>query len=69
MHIRIVTYPSGENPGFVKAALVRGFVNALIANFVPFYALVDACFIFREDRRCLHDLIAETTVVGGDPPA
>ncbi len=68
MHIRIVSYPAGENPGFVKAALVRGFVNGLIGQFVPFYAIVDACFIFREDRRCLHDLMAETTVIGGDPP-
>jgi uncharacterized RDD family membrane protein YckC len=68
MQIRIVAYPSGDKPGFVKAVVVRSFVNALIASFVPFYSIVDICFIFRDDRRCLHDLIAETTVVGGNPP-
>lgn len=31
------------------------------------YALVDICFIFREDRRCLHDLLAGTRVVQGQP--
>jgi uncharacterized RDD family membrane protein YckC len=68
MKIRIVTNPQGENPGFVKAFLLRGLVNCLIGNFVPLYGIVDVCFIFREDRRCLHDLIAETIVVGGEPP-
>ncbi|MBI3550843.1 MAG: RDD family protein [Elusimicrobia bacterium] len=39
---------------------------------LPVYALVDALFIFREDRRCLHDFLAGTRVVmtrakvGGD---
>ena len=27
------------------------------------FLFLDYCFIFREDRRCLHDLIAGTTVV------
>ena len=35
-------------------------------SLVPFYRLVDILFIFREDRRCLHDLIAGTQVVVGD---
>lgn len=61
--IRIVTHPDGQNPGFVKAFLLRSFVNAIISQIVPFYGIVDACFIFREDQRCLHDLIGETVVV------
>ena len=46
-------------------------------NLVNFVAIVDALFIFRADRRCLHDLIAGSKVVvyregrphlGGDAP-
>lgn len=66
--IRIVTFPDGQKPGFVKAFLVRSFVNGIIGQVVPFYGLVDACFIFREDNRCVHDLLAETTVIEGHPP-
>lgn len=29
----------------------------------PLFSLVNACFIFRDDRRCIHDLIADTIVV------
>jgi uncharacterized RDD family membrane protein YckC len=69
--IRIVTFPDGANPGGVKTILLRGFVNGLISG-VPYlgtvYALVDICFIFRDDRRCIHDLIAGTQVVKGQPP-
>ena len=61
--IRIVTHSDGQNPGFVKAVLLRAFVNAIISQVVPLYGIVDACFIFREDQRCLHDLIADTTVI------
>jgi uncharacterized RDD family membrane protein YckC len=35
--------------------LIPGIGNA--------YGLIDALFVFREDRRCLHDLIAGTKVV------
>lgn len=70
--IRIVSHPDGQKPGFVKAVLLRGFVNGLISGIPcigPVYALVDICFIFQEDRRCLHDQIASTQVVEGHPPA
>lgn len=66
MDIRIVSFDDESNPGFVKAFLLRVFVNGLIGA-VPFvgfvYSLVDICFIFRADRRCVHDLIAGTKVV------
>ncbi|HJV23798.1 MAG TPA: RDD family protein [Holophagaceae bacterium] len=29
----------------------------------PLFSLVNICFIFRDDRRCIHDLIADTVVV------
>jgi uncharacterized RDD family membrane protein YckC len=65
MKIRIVKL-DGSNPGFVSAVLLRAFVNGLISA-IPyvggFYGLVDILFIFRQDQRCLHDLIAGTRVV------
>lgn len=69
--IRIVTFPEGANPGGVKTILLRLLVNGLIGAVPllgPIYSLVDICFIFREDRRCIHDLIAGTQVVKGQPP-
>lgn len=69
LNIRIVTNPDGQNPGFVKSFLLRSFVNTIIGQIVPFYGIVDACFIFREDKRCLHDLIADTVVIEDNPSA
>lgn len=69
--IRIVTYPDCQNPGGVKTIVLRGFVNGLIGA-VPLlggiYSLVDTLFIFSEGHRCLHDRIAGTMVVVGQPP-
>lgn len=60
--LRIVKTETGENGGFVTNVALRMWLNGLIA-FVPLYALVDALFIFRQDRRCVHDFIAGTKVV------
>ncbi len=64
--IRIVSYPDGEASGFLKNVLMRGFVNGLISA-IPLvgsiYAFVDILFIFGQERRCLHDMIASTKVV------
>ena len=76
--IRIVKYPDDSAPGFVGAfvmrALIPGFIGAFISAipligslFSLIFSLVDICFIFREDRRCIHDLIAGTKVVTGQP--
>lgn len=46
--------------------LLRLMLNTLLA-FIPGYALVDILFIFRKDRRCIHDFIAGTHVVKTDP--
>jgi uncharacterized RDD family membrane protein YckC len=66
MNVRIADYLTNANPGLVKAFLLRAFVNGIICA-IPFlgwtYSLVDICFIFREDRRCIHDLLAGTQVV------
>lgn len=66
MGVKIVKFDDHSNPGFVHAFLLRSFVNGLIGG-IPvvggIYSLVDICFIFREDRRCIHDFIASTVVV------
>jgi uncharacterized RDD family membrane protein YckC len=64
--IRIVKHDTGLNGGFVPNVLMRGLVNGLL-GIIPFYGLVDALFIFRDDRRCVHDLIAGTSVVRAIP--
>ena len=60
--LKIVNHEDGANPGFVKVFLLRVFVNALI-GVVPPYSIVDILFIFRDDQRCIHDLLAGTVVV------
>ena len=64
--IRIVRFGDGSNPGFVRAWLLRSLVVGLIGT-LPMvgnvFMIVNYAFIFRADRRCLHDLIADTKVV------
>lgn len=62
LHIKIVDINTGQNGGFVTNVVMRTLVNGLL-GIIPFYGLVDILFIFREDRRCVHDLIAKTTVI------
>lgn len=62
MNIKIVTWGGDANGGFSTNVLKRVILNAII-SIVPLYALVDIFFIFREDRRCCHDLLASTKVV------
>ncbi|MES3025669.1 MAG: RDD family protein [Pseudomonadota bacterium] len=56
----------GNNPGLPHILLKRLVPVALLSvipGIGPFIALIDALFIFRSDKRCLHDLIAGTQVV------
>jgi uncharacterized RDD family membrane protein YckC len=65
MKVRVVKL-DGSAPGFVHAVLLRVIVNALpsaIPLIGSLYGLIDILFIFRADRRCIHDLIAGTRVV------
>jgi len=64
--IRIVRFGDGSNPGFVRAWLLRSLVVGLIGTLGMVgnvFTIVNYGFIFRADRRCLHDLIADTKVV------
>ena len=64
--LRIVQASDLAPAGFVRAFLLRGTVPFLLEQ-IPVLGLicwiVDSCFIFRADRRCLHDLVAGTKVV------
>ena len=66
MSLRIVNAIDGTNPGFFKAFLVRFILTQIITS-IPtigaLYFIIDPLFIFRNDRRCIHDLMAKTIVV------
>ncbi len=62
--IKIVTL-EGENASFGRIVL-RRVLPLSVASAIPliggFVGLIDVLFIFRKDRRCVHDLIAGTMV-------
>ena len=63
--IRVVR-SSGMPASVSRIFFLRNVVIQLIASVPlvgPIFALVDILYIFTEDRRCLHDLIADTIVV------
>ena len=73
MKIRIVDAQTGEHPGWARLILLRTIVNGLIygvVNAIPvagqglggLYFIIDSLFIFRADRRTIHDFIAGTRV-------
>ncbi len=65
LNIRIIGIDD-QHPGAVPILLKRYLPISLVLT-VPFVGfplpLIDALFIFRNDRRCLHDLLAGTKVV------
>ncbi len=62
LNVRIVSFETGQNAGFGSNVVMRAWVNFLL-GVIPFCALADVLFIFRDDQRCIHDLIAGTHVV------
>jgi uncharacterized RDD family membrane protein YckC len=59
---------NGKPVGFVRGVLLRAWVFVPIGLLLPdgvasMVSLADALFIFRKDRRCLHDLVAGTRVI------
>lgn len=63
--VQIVDMQGGQ-PGLVHL-LVRRYLPVQLAALVPFlgnlFLMVDSLFVFRQDRRCVHDLIAGTQVI------
>jgi len=66
LRIRIVDDRDESNPGFWRACVRRQVLPGLIGA-IPVlggvFALIDLLNIFGEERRCLHDLLADTKVV------
>jgi len=64
--LRIVKVRDGTPGGPLRAYLLRGLLTLILewgTGIGVFYMMFDSFFIFREDQRCLHDLIAGTKVV------
>jgi uncharacterized RDD family membrane protein YckC len=61
-----VARTDGSRASLARIFWLRYLLNTVIM-YVPFlgalYALVDACMIFGEQRRCCHDYIADTIVI------
>jgi uncharacterized RDD family membrane protein YckC len=60
--MRIVTL-DGRLPGFVNGVILRIWVPFAINQMCNLFGLVNVLWIFGEERRCLHDLIANTRVI------
>jgi uncharacterized RDD family membrane protein YckC len=50
-------------PGFLRGVILRIWVPAAINQACNLFSLVDALWIFGDEQRCLHDLIAGTIVI------
>jgi uncharacterized RDD family membrane protein YckC len=62
LQIKVVRL-DGTPVDFVSAIIMRFLVGQFLMGIIPLYGLVDALFIFREDSRCVHDLVATTKVI------
>lgn len=52
----------GQPPGFFQGIVMRIIVVGFL-GLIPFFGLLDVCWIFNEPKRCLHDYIAGTFVI------
>jgi uncharacterized RDD family membrane protein YckC len=66
LNIRIVCNSDLSRVGLGRIFVLRMLVPGLIGA-IPYlgwiFSLVNICFIFRDDRRCIHDHMADTVVV------
>lgn len=66
MKTQVVDYQSGMPARFTQVFWIRSFLNTVVSLLFCvglLYAIVDACFIYSSQHRCLHDLIAGTIVI------
>ncbi len=66
MGIRVVR-SGGERATMGQQIGMRWLVGKFLLRIIPFYELIDALFVFRADRRCVHDHVADTIVVKTPP--
>jgi len=52
----------GSVASLSRLILLRNVLNGLI-GLIPLYGLIDVLFIFNEQRRCVHDYLADTIVI------
>ena len=65
MNIMIID-KNGNSGGFLKNVVLREWIIGIIGLFPVvgiIIIIIDKLFIFREDRRCIHDMIANTKVI------
>jgi uncharacterized RDD family membrane protein YckC len=66
LRLKIVRTPGEEPAGFLRGFAIRSVMPYIVQQ-LPLigmvFWLVDTCFVFRTDRRCLHDLAAGTKVI------
>ena len=64
--IRVVRL-DGSDAGLARIFWMRNVVGIFLIGMIPvvgsFYGLIDPLFIFGDERRCLHDMIADTKVI------
>ena len=66
MKIRLLR-TDGSPVSLGHVVFVRNLVPMVIGSFCGLFNLVDVLFIFNDDRRCLHDMLADTKVVEAFP--
>ncbi len=57
---------NGDRATLTRIFFLRSLVPGVFGNIPiagPVFTIVDGLFIFRESRRCVHDLIADTIVI------
>ncbi|WP_434349007.1 RDD family protein [Myxococcus virescens] len=58
-----VVRSAGCPAGVWRMALLRNALPVVLFGYCGWFGLVDALFVVGEDRRCLHDWVADTRVV------
>ncbi len=66
LKMQVIDFNTHQPSPFLQCFLLRSVIGVGLLSQVPFYAIIDACFIFREDYRCIHDLIGNSIVVDLD---